>query len=232
MKPLLLRQLLLGCCIILTMFIIHTTGLTSYLSLTWLEKNVHYLQLLVHEHYWRIVTLYIFSYICVSCCAIPGTTFFIIVSGLLFGLIPGILFALIGVVSGATLLFLISRYIIGSWIQHYYEDKFIIINQAIARDGHFYMLLGRILTIFPFGMLTIIAGITLLPVQTFIWTTAVGMSPYIVLYVFAGQQLSCIQSTDTFCSMPMLIFVSTIALRISLIPLVMRYIITIQREGF
>src|SRR5690606_5929974 len=160
---------------------------------------------------------YLAAYIGVSSFAVPGSTFFIIAAGLLFGLVPGMLFAMIGMVSGATLLFLISRYVIGSWIQQHYQHKFVTCNKAIARDGYYYMLLARMLAIFPFGMLNILAGITLLPVKTFVWTTTVGMLPYITLYVFAGQQLGNLQTTDTLFSSPMLVFASTLVLRISIV---------------
>lgn len=224
------QKLLVGSCIAVGMIAMHLSGFTSYLSLTWLQENVHYLHQLVNGHYWYCVTIYLIAYIAASCCALPGSTFFIIASGLLFGLIFGVIFALIGLVCGATLLFLISRYIIGQWVQHRYHDKFIACNRAVARDGYYYMLIGRMLALFPFGMLNILAGITLLPVQTFMWTTAMGMLPYIMLYVFAGHQLGYIQSTETLCSTPMIVFVSTVALRVSLIPFVVNYILKMRKQ--
>jgi len=227
-----IKQLLVGCALIVGIVAMHACGLTSYLSLTWLQGNVPYLQALVEQRYWYVVTVYLVSYITVSCFAIPGSTFFIITAGLLFGLLPGVFFAMIGLVTGATLLFLISRYVIGSWVQGNYQERFFACNRAIARDGYYYMLLVRMLAVFPFGMLNILAGITLLPVKTFIWTTAVGMLPYVVLYIFAGQQLGNLQPTDTLFSSPMLVFATTLFLRMSLIPLLVRYIFKRRREGF
>ena len=226
-----IKQLFVGCCIIVCMVSVHIFGLTSYLSLTWLQENVQNLQVLVQEQYWFVVAVYLISYITASCLAIPGSTFFIIVAGLLFGIMLGICFAMIGLVTGATLLFLISRYVIGSRIQQRYKDKFFKFNRAIAQHGYYYMLFVRMLAVFPFGMLNILAGITLLPVKTFILTTTAGMLPYVILYVFAGQQLGNLQLTDTMFFSPMIVFISTIVFRVSLVPVLMRYVIKTRRAG-
>jgi uncharacterized membrane protein YdjX (TVP38/TMEM64 family) len=209
----------------------HATGITSYLSLAWLQDNVDYLRLQVAQNYWLVVGVYLASYITASCCAIPGSTLFVLAAGLLFGFVYGVIFALTGLVVGATTMFLISRYILGSWVQERYGQRCAVYNQAIEEQGYYYMLLARFFAFFPFGLLNIFAGVTLLPVRTFVVTTAVGMVPHIALYVFVGQQLGAVQAENALFSPPAAVFFCTLILRAGSISYLVRLFVKKRAQG-
>ena len=174
--------------------------LSGYVPLTYLHNNMHTLQVLVRENYWVAVICYFALYIVATMCAIPGCSVFTTAGGLLFGIWPGILYALMCATIGATLLFLICRYLIGSWVQQRYTEQLAGFNNEISLHGHHYLLVVRLIAILPFGLVTMLSGLTLLSIRTFIWVTFVGLIPVSFVYTYVGSQLVHLESINDFSS--------------------------------
>lgn len=170
----------------------------NILSFSWLYAHITDLTVYVQAYYTHAVLTYILSYIAASVCALPGSTVFIMAGGLLFGVVLGSLYALIGAVIGSSLLFLVSRYVIGSWVQERYAHRFTHFNDAIEKHGYYYLLMVRVAGIIPFFVVNVLSGITVLSLHAFVGATAWGMLPSIVVYAFIGQQLTTLQSVDYF----------------------------------
>ena len=181
-------------------FVVKYFQLGEYVTLTYLHSNMHTLQLLVYEYYWLSVICYFVLYIAATTCAIPGCSVFTMAGGLLFGIWLGTLYALMCATVGATLLFLICRYIIGSRVQQRYTEQLRGFNQEIALHGHHYLLLVRLIAIVPFGLVTMLSGLTLLSIRTFIWVTFIGLIPVSFVYTYVGNQLAQLESLDDFSS--------------------------------
>lgn len=208
---------------------IKMSGLTDYLSLTWLQEHLTELHAYIKENYLLSVCLFILSYVTVSALSIPGSTLFITASGLLFGAV-GFFYALLGATVGAMALFFTSRYVVGAWVQKKYAHKLAKFNHAFEERGVYYLLLVRLLALLPFGMINALSGITLVKPTTFLWTTMCGMLPYVVLYTFAGMQLSNVTPDQGWFSPPVLAFAGTVALRMVLLPFAIQHVLTVRRE--
>ena len=57
-----------------------------------------------------------------------------------------------------------------------------------------YLLTLRFIPLFPFWMINLFAGLTNIPLRTYVWTTAVGIFPGSLVYTFMGNQLNTIDS--------------------------------------
>lgn len=185
---------------IAAMMALRYSQLTEMLSLVWLHEHITDLTAYVRAHYVFSVCLYLCTYISASLCALPGSTLFIMAAGLLFGVVMGAIYAFIGALVGAVLLFLASRYVIGRWIQEKYAHKFEHFNDAIEKHGLYYLLVARVASIIPFFLVNVFSGLTVLSLQAFTSATVWGIIPSICVYAFIGQQIAALDSIDNFLS--------------------------------
>ncbi len=204
-------------------------GLTDYLSLIWIGEHVSELHAYIQEHYVLSVGIFLCSYIIFCALSMPGSTLFITASGLLFGSIGGV-YSILGASTGAMILFFTSRYVIGEWVQRKYQNKLAKFNHAFEQRGVYYLFLVRMLALLPFGMINALSGITLVKPTTFLWTTMVGMAPYVMLYTFTGMQLASMNADRGWFSPPVMAFIGTVGLRMLLLPFVVSHVLTVRRE--
>ncbi|NJL44164.1 MAG: VTT domain-containing protein [Nitrosarchaeum sp.] len=120
---------------------------------------------------------------------------------------------------GALLAFLAARFVIGSWVQERYAARLVKFNAEMRRSGQRYLLTVRLVPVFPFFLINLLAGLTKIDTWTFVWTTFVGIIPGSAVLAFAGRELGSIErAADLFSPGVMLAFGLLIAL--SLLPLV------------
>lgn len=193
------------------------SGVEDGLTLASLQGNAISLQDNVANNYSLSVLGFIFIYIIVLAFSIPGATILTLAGGFLFGVGLGTLFVNIGATLGATIAFLSSRYLIGKWVQNKYKDKLKKFNEELKKNGRNYLLTLRFIPIFPLFLINLFAGLTKIPLRTFIWTTSLGIIPGSLVYTFAGKQLRLINSVKDILSVK--IFIALVLLGLfSLIP--------------
>lgn len=198
---------------------------SQFLSLTWLHEHIAQLKELVAHHYWYAVGIYCLSYIAVCLFALPGTTACMVAGGMLFGIIPGIILINISATLGATLLFLISRFVVGDVVQQRYKTKLEIFNQELDHYGYFYLLTLRIIGLLPFGFLNILAGVTQVSTRTFMWTTSLGIIPLSLLSAYTGNELSHALLLKDIWTYPVMCATGLfVVMRVGLVPVVIQTI--------
>ncbi len=62
-------------------------------------------------------------------------------------------------------------------------------DELIARGGWRILLIGRLIPIVPYNLVSFAAGATRVPLGRFTWTTAVGVMPLTALTALLGQRL-------------------------------------------
>jgi uncharacterized membrane protein YdjX (TVP38/TMEM64 family) len=203
---------------------------SQFLSITWLHEHIAQLKELVAHNYWYAAGIYCLSYIAVCLFALPGTTACMVAGGMLFGIIPGIILINISATLGATLLFLISRFVIGDAVQQRYSLKLETFNEELNRYGYFYLLTLRVIGLLPFGFLNILAGVTQVSTRTFMWTTSLGIIPLSLLSAYTGNELSNALVLQDMWTYPVICATALfVALRVGLVPVVIQ---TIRKRRF
>lgn len=157
-------------------------------------------------------------YVVVAAASLPGAAVLTLAAGALFGLVEGVLLASFGSSIGAALAFLASRFVLRDALQARYGDRLRGFNEGIARDGAFYLFTLRLIPVFPFFVVNLLAGLTVLPLRTYYWVSQIGMLPGTIAYVLAGTQLAQITSLSGLLSPGL---VGALAL-LGLLPLLMR----------
>ena len=206
---------------VLAMVGLYYLFLSHYLTIDNLKYYRHTLLDGVQKHYSFSVFLYIGAYALGIAFCLPVASLFTLTGGFLFGVILGSLYALIGATIGATLAFLLVRYIIGDWFQERFEKRLTFVNRELEKRGAFYLIALRFFAIIPFFVLNIVAGLTKIPLSTFIVTTALGIIPGCIVFAYAGKNLGRIESMQDIVSPSVLTAFGLLAL-LALVPLLFR----------
>ncbi len=133
-------------------------------------------------------------YVAVTALSLPGAAIMTLLAGAVFGLVTGTIIVSFASSAGATLAFLVSRFILRDSIQSKFGDKLAAINRGIEKDGAFYLFTLRLVPAFPFFVINLVMGLTRMKTWTFYWVSQLGMLAGTVVYVFAGQKLGEITS--------------------------------------
>jgi uncharacterized membrane protein YdjX (TVP38/TMEM64 family) len=155
-----------------------------------------------NQHYAISVLVFIAIYIVSVAFSIPGATILTLTSGFLYGTILAAAYVNVGATIGATLAFLFVRYFAGGWVQKKYGDKLTKFNRELSINGAKYLLTMRFIPAFPFWLINVFAGLTKIPLWTFVWTTSVGILPGSLVYANAGKQIGSLQSAADILTPP------------------------------
>lgn len=133
-------------------------------------------------------------YVIMAALSIPGAAIMTLIAGSIFGLIWGSIIVSFASTIGATLAFLIARYLLRDAIQTKYHDKLQAINHGVEQDGGYYLFTLRLVPAFPFFIINLLMGITTIPLTVYYLISQLGMLPATIIYVNAGKQLASIDS--------------------------------------
>lgn len=118
---------------------------------------------------------------------IPGSVL-TLGGGVLFGVFWGSIYVFIAATIGATVAFLIGRYLSRDWVSRQLEKypKFQAIDSAVAREGWKIVFLTRLSPLFPFNLLNYAFGITQVTLRDYV-LGSIGMVPGTIMYVYIGS---------------------------------------------
>ena len=107
---------------------------------------------------------------------------------LLFGLLPGLPFALLGITAGAFGAFLAGRALGRTWVEQRMGDnlKLQALDEAVNAQSFYIVFLTRFAIVLPFNVLNYAFGLTRVSAVTYVVATALGMLPAVLLYVYLG----------------------------------------------
>ncbi|KJG13092.1 FAD-dependent oxidoreductase [Photobacterium iliopiscarium] len=153
------------------------------------------------------ITAYIsfFSlYILVTALSIPGASILTLLGAALFGFWTSLIMVSFASTIGATLAFLSSRFILRDWVQSKFGNRLTTLNNGIKKEGGFYLLSLRLIPVFPFFLINLLMGLTIIKTRTFFFVSQLGMLAGTAVYINAGTQLGKIDSLSGIISAPVL----------------------------
>jgi len=133
-------------------------------------------------------------YIVQTALSLPGAAVLSLAAGALFGSILGTIYANIAATIGAILAFVVTRYLLRDAVLARFGDKLEGLNRELESRGLNYLLFLRLVPVFPFFLINLAAGLTRLPLSTFVFGTMIGIIPGGFVYVNAGASLATIDS--------------------------------------
>ncbi|MGB5855151.1 MAG: FAD-dependent oxidoreductase [Oceanisphaera sp.] len=187
-KPLLLALLLL----LVALFFFFDLG--DWFTLEALKQQQAHIATLRAESPWLIAGGFFVLYVLMAALSLPGAAIMTLAAGAFFGVWQGLVLVSFASSIGATLAFLVSRFLLRDQVQQRFGDKLKAMNKGMNRDGAFYLFTLRLVPVFPFFIINLLMGLTALPARTFYWVSQLGMLPGTLVYVNAGTQLAAINS--------------------------------------
>ena len=127
-------------------------------------------------------------YVAVTGLSLPGAAAMSLAYGWFFGFWRALLLISFASTAGATLAFLLSRYLLRETIQNRFGQRLQTFNDALEREGAFYLFTLRLIPAVPFFVINVVMGLTPIRVRTFWWVSQLGMLPGTCVYLYAGSQ--------------------------------------------
>ncbi|MEZ5333009.1 MAG: TVP38/TMEM64 family protein [Thermoanaerobaculia bacterium] len=133
--------------------------------------------------------VFVLGYALATVAFIPGSLL-TLAAGAIFGLLEGTVTVFAGASLGATLAFLVSRYLARGRIEARLEGKprFRALDRAVEREGLKIVTLLRLAPVFPFNLLNYALGLTRVRLPHYL-LACFGMLPGTFLYVYYGRAL-------------------------------------------
>ena len=169
--------------------------------------------------------VYFAIYVIATAISIPGAALLTIIGGMLFGLWTGILLVSFASSIGATLAFLVSRFLLSDWVQATFSSHLSTINQGIEKQGGYYLFGLRLIPLFPFWMINLVMGLTPLKTSTFYLVSQLGMLAGTFVYVNAGASIGSIDEFSAAGIMTPGVILSFLLL--ALFPLLVRAVVNV-----
>jgi pyruvate/2-oxoglutarate dehydrogenase complex dihydrolipoamide dehydrogenase (E3) component/uncharacterized membrane protein YdjX (TVP38/TMEM64 family) len=209
-----------------TLIASYQLGYFSYLNLDFVKNSL--VEFRNYDNLEPIQTKLIFfiSYIAVVAINLPGATFLTLLAGALFGLVNGFLIVSFASTIGASLAFLISRFLFRDWIQSKFGEQLNFVNEGLKNDGAFYLLTLRLIPAFPFFLINVLMGLTQIKLFTFYWVSQIGMLAGTFIYVQAGVELSKINNIKDIVGPSMILTFTALGL----MPFVFKWVIAAYKN--
>lgn len=189
-----LKKLALALLLALTIGLYFALDLGQYLNLQTLKAQQQDIVSFRAANPGLAIFAYFAIYVLATALSLPGATLLTLAGGAVFGLGWGLLIISFASSTGATLAFLISRYLLRDWVTRRFGQRLKAIDAGIAREGAFYLFTLRLVPIFPFFLINLLLGLTAMKARTFYWVSQLGMLAGTVVYVNAGTQLGKLKS--------------------------------------
>ena len=164
-------------------------GFDRYLSLDFFKLQQAAVDAYYRAHPLHAAAIYFAIYVAVTGLSLPGAAILTLAGGAVFGLLWGTIIVSFASTLGATLAFLVSRFLLRDWVQRAFGDKLKPINAGIEREGAFYLFALRLVPLFPFFAINLVMGLTPIRTWTYLWVSQLGMLAGTIVYVYAGTQL-------------------------------------------
>jgi len=182
-------------------------GGQQWLNLETLKQNSNSLLNYAEQHY---LTLYLacgLLYIAMTALSLPGGAVLSLTIGFLFGRWIGTLLIVISATIGAALIFLLARYLIADWAREKLlgNQQAVKLMDSFQEDAFNYLLFLRLVPLFPFWLINLVAPFTAISIRTYIITTLIGIIPGSFVFANLGQSLGQIENAEQLLSTPVLL---------------------------
>ncbi len=146
--------------------------LQQYLSLAELKQQRDALAALAESRPMLMIGGFFVAYVLMAALSLPGAAIMTLAGGAVFGLTTGTIAVSFASSVGATFAFLAARFLFHDSVQRRFKDRLKGLNEGVKRDGAFYLLSLRLVPIFPFFVINLVAGLT--PLRTWLYAFCAG----------------------------------------------------------
>lgn len=177
----------------------------QYLSLEFLQAKHQLLSEHANENRIPTIAIYFLVYVISAVLSLPGISLLTIGAGAIFGFTTGLILVSFASAIGATLAFLLARYLFKDVVQNKFSSQLQTINSGIETEGAFYLFTMRLIPLIPYFLINLLMGLTPIKTSLFYLVSQVGMLPVTAIFTYSGNQLAQIKTLEDILS-PSLLF--------------------------
>lgn len=166
------------------------------LTLEHLRENREQFRSLLEQNPVLFPFLLFLFYVAIAGFSIPGAAAVTLVIGSLLGFWEGLALVSFASSVGATIAFLLARFFLRDWVEERFQGRVKGMLQEFERGGVSYLAFLRLVPLFPFFLVNLVAGLSRIPVFTFYLTSQVAMLPGTAILVNAGKEISRIENVS------------------------------------
>lgn len=167
-------------------------GLHHWLSFETLHEHRDQLLALVGQRPILAPLAFIAAYAVVIALSVPGGAILTIAAGFLFGIVAGPIYAVVGATLGATVVFLVARTALGDALRAKAGPRIRRMEEGFREDAFSYLLVLRLIPIFPFWLVNIVPAFLGVPLRTYVLGTFIGIIPGSLVYAGVGSGLGTV----------------------------------------
>ncbi|ALR76480.1 TVP38/TMEM64 family protein [[Enterobacter] lignolyticus] len=174
-------------CIIFSaiVYVIYSSGIASLLT------DVQHLPSVIRQYGALGYTLYILLFIIATLFLMPGSIL-VIVGGIVFGTVTGTLLSFIAATAASALSFLLARWLGRELLLKYvgHTAIFQAIERGMTRSGSDFLILTRLIPLFPYNIQNYAYGLTAISFWSFTLISAITTLPGLLLYTAMADELA------------------------------------------
>ncbi|HZT89042.1 MAG TPA: VTT domain-containing protein [Stellaceae bacterium] len=163
-------------------------GGRHYLTFAALADNREWLCGLVARSEVAAVIAFIAAYAGLTALSMPAAAIMTVAGGFLFGTWLGLGSALVGATLGAVAGFLAARWALAGLAERI-GPRFRRVEAELRSDAINYLLVLRLVPVFPFWLVNLVAGVVGIRLAPFLAATFIGMIPAAFIYASLGDGL-------------------------------------------
>lgn len=129
--------------------------------------------------------LFMLIYAVATVLFLPGSVI-TLAGGALFGPVLGTFYNLTGATIGATLAFLVSRYLASEWVAARTGGRLKQLINGVESEGWRFVAFVRLVPLFPFNLLNYALGLTRIPLLQYVLASYICMLPGAIAYTYLG----------------------------------------------
>ena len=169
-------------------------GPRQYLSLEYVQSQLNEIAEYRDLHPVKSVLIYATIYILVTAASIPGALVLTLTGGAIFGFYLGSLVVVVSATIGATIAFLLARYLLDDMVKNKMSERLVKIRENFHKEGALYLFSMRLVPVIPFFAINLLMGLTSIKTSSYALASLIGMAPGTMAFVNAGTQLAKLDS--------------------------------------
>ena len=164
-----------------------SAGAQGFFSSDALRDNRETLLAVVAGNYIAAVAVFMLVYVAAVTFSIPGAVWLSIAGGFIFSAGPATLFIVVAATIGATLVFLLARYVLGDMLRQKAGGAIERMRAGFQEDALSYMLVLRLVPLLPFFIVNLVPAFLNVPVRVYVLGTALGIIPGSFVFAWVGS---------------------------------------------
>lgn len=198
-------------------------GLNRYFNVEALRAHESTLRAFVNTRPAVATIAFVIAYAVIVAVSLPGSTVMTLAGGLVFGLWMGAILSIVAATLGAIGLFILARFVAGETLRQRAGPFVARMAEGFKRNAFSYLLFLRLVPLFPFWAVNLVAAVVGMPLRTFALATLIGIVPGTIAFAAIGDGLGLAVGADTEVT-PMTIGLRVGFALLAFVPLVVQWI--------